>query len=123
MESNSFQAQWQKEALQTFKNKRASNKKTRENLLIVFRWNYVKSESQTTAKHKWHKLTFDPNTNSLSYFLEEFNECAEKAFGDDAQHKIDNLLYEKLPHHLKRSPKSFYVENGTYDEFVTHLWR
>ena len=72
-------------------------------MLSVLRREYVKPESQATAKHKWHKLTFDPNTKSLSDFLEELNECAERAFGDNAQHMIDSLLYAKLPPHFNWS--------------------
>ena len=82
MKVNHFHAHLQKEALQTFRNMSASNKKTLDDVLIVFQRKYVKPESQATAKHKWHKLTFDPNTKSLSDFLEELNECAERAFGD-----------------------------------------
>ena len=89
----------------------------------MFRRKYVKPESQATAKHKWHKLTFDPNTKSLSDFLEELNECAERAFGDNAQRMIDSLLYAKLPPHLKRSLNLAYLENGTYDQIVAHLER
>ena len=92
-------------------------------MLIVLRRKYVKPESQATAKHKWHKLTFDPNIKSLSDFLEELNECAERAFGDNAQHMIDSLLYAKLPPHLKRSFNLAYLENGTYDQIVAHLER
>ena len=97
MKTNHFHAQLRKEALQTFRNISASNKKTLDDVLIVFRRKYVKPESQATAKHKWHKLTFDPKTKSLPDFLEELNECAERAFGDNAQHMIDSLIYAKLP--------------------------
>ena len=92
-------------------------------MLIVFRRKYVKLESQATAKHKWHKLTFAPNTKLLPDFLEELNECAERAFGDNAQHMIDSLLYAKLPPHLKRSLNLAHLENGTYDQIVAHLER
>ena len=74
---------FRKEALQTFRNISALNKKTLDDVLIVFRRKYVKPESQATAKHKWHKLIFDPYTKSLPDFLEELNECAERAFGDN----------------------------------------
>ena len=67
--------------------------------------------------------TFDPTSKSLSDFLEELNECAERAFGDNAQHMIVNPLYAKLPPHLKRQLNSAYLENGTYDEIVAHLER
>ena len=123
MKINHFHAHLQKEALQTFRNISAVNKKTLDDVLIVFRRKYVKPESQATAKHKWHKLTFDPNTKSLPDFLEELNECAEKAFGDNAQNMIDSLLYAKLPPHLKRSLNLAHLENGTYDQIVAHLER
>ena len=121
MKLNRFQAHLRKEALQTFRNISASNKKTLDDVLIVFRRKYVKPESQATAKHNWHKLTFDPNTKSLSDFLEELDDCAEKAFGDNAQHMIDSLLYAKLPLHLKRSLNLAYLENGTYDQKFSQL--
>ena len=102
MKIKHYHAHFLKEALQTFRNISASNKKTLDDELFVFRRKYVKQESQATAKHKWHKFTFDPNTKSLPDFLEEINECAKRAFGDNAQHMIDSLLYAKLPPHLKR---------------------
>ena len=123
MKINHFHAHLRKEALQTFRNISALNKKALDDVLIVFRRKYVKPQSQATAKHKWHKLTFDPNTKSLPDFLEELNEWAERAFGDNAQYMIDSLLYAKLPPHLKRSLKLAYLENGTYDQIVAHLER
>ena len=123
MKINHFHAHLRKQALQTFRNTSAINKKTLDDVLIVFRRKYIKPESGATANHKWHKLTFDPNTKSLSDFLEELNECAERAFGDNAQHMIDSLLYAKLPPLLKRSLNLAYLENGTYEQIVTHLER
>ena len=123
MKINHFHDHLRKEALQTFRNISALNKKTLDDVLIVFRRKYVKPESQATAKHKLHKLTFDPNTKSLPDFLEELNECAERAFGDNAQHMIDSLLYVKLPPLLERSLNLAYLENGTYDQIVAHLER
>ena len=92
-------------------------------MLIVFRRSYIKPDSQATSKHKWHKLTFDPNTNSLRDFLENLNECADRAFGDNAKHMIDSLLYAKLPPLLKRSLNLAYLKNGTYDRIVAYLER
>ena len=123
MKINHFHAHLRKESLQTFRNISASNKRTLDDVLIVFRRKYVKPESQATAKHKWHKLIFGPNTKSLSDFLEELKECAEKAFGYNAQHMIDSLLYAKLPPHLKRSLNLAYLQNGRYDQIVAHLER
>ena len=123
MKINHFHAHSQKEALRTFRNISAINKKTLDDVLIVFRRKNVKPESQATVKPKWHKLIFDPYTKSLPDFLEELNECAERAFGDNAQHMIDSLLHAKLPPHLKQSLNLAYLENGTYDRIVTHLER
>ena len=50
MKINHFHAHLRKEALQTFRNISAVNKKTLDDVLIVFRRNYIKPESQTTAK-------------------------------------------------------------------------
>ena len=65
----------------------------------------------------------NPNSKALSDFLEKLSECAERAFGDNAQHMIDSLLYAKLPPHLKRPLNLAYLENGTYDQIVAHLER
>ena len=49
MKSNNFHTPLRKEAL--------------DDVLNVFLQNYVKPEWQAPAEHKWHKLTFDLNTN------------------------------------------------------------
>ena len=123
MKINHFHSLLRKNALQTFRNISASNRQTLEDVLVIFRRKYVKPESQATAKHKWHRLVFDPNTMKLPDFLEELNQGAEKAFGDHAQKMIDSLLYAKLPPKLKRSVNMARLENGSYDEIVAHLER
>ena len=121
MKINQFHSLLRKNALQTFRNISSANRQTLEDVLVIFRHKYVKPESQATAKHKWHRLIFDPNTMKLPDFLEELNQGAEKAFGDHAQKMIDSLLYEKLPPKLKRSVNMARLENGSYDEIVAHL--
>ena len=123
MKINHFHSFLRKNALQTFRNISSSNRQTLEDVLVIFRRKYVKPESQATAKHKWHRLVFDPNTMKLLDFLEELNQGAEKAFGDHAQKMIDSLLYAKLPPKLKRSVNMARLENGSYDEIVAHLER
>ena len=120
MKINHFHSLLRKNALQIFKNISTANRQTLED---VFRRKYVKPESQATAKQKWHLLVFDPNTTKLPDFLEELNQGAEKAFGDNAQKIIDSLLYAKLPPKLKRSVNIARLENGSYDEIVAHLER
>ena len=123
MKINHFHSLLRKNALQTFRNISSSNRQTLEDVLVIFRRKYVKPESQATAKHKWRRLVFDPNTMKLPDFLEELNQGAEKAFGDHAQKMIDSLLYAKLPPKLKRSVNMARLENGSYDEIVAHLER
>ena len=123
MKINHFHSLLRKNALQTFRNISSTNRQTVEDVLVIFRRKYVKPESQATAKHKWHRLVFDPNTMKLPDFLEELNQGAEKAFGDHAQKMIDSLLYAKLPPKLKRSVNMARLENGSYDEIVAHLER
>ena len=84
MKINLFHAHLRKNALQTFRNINTANRQTLEDILVIFRRKYVKPESQATAKHKWHKLTFDPEKMKLPDFLEELNQGAEKAFGNNA---------------------------------------
>ena len=123
MKINHFHSLLRKNALQTFRNIDTANRQTLEALLAVFRRKYVKPESQVTAKHKWHRLVFDLNTMKLPNFLEELNQGAEKAFGENAQVRIDSLLYAKLPPRLKGSVNMARLENATYEEIVTHLER
>ena len=123
MKINHFHSLLRKNALRTFRNINSANRQTLEDVLAVFRRKYVKPESQATAKHKWHKIVFDPNTMKLPDFLEELNQGAEKAFGENAQAMIDSLLYAKLPPKLKRSVNMARLENASYEEIVTHLER
>ena len=123
MKINHFHSLLRKGALQTFRNINSINRQTLEDVLVIFRRKYVKPESQATAKHKWHRLTFDPNTMKLPDFLEELNQGAEKAFGENAKSMIDSLLYAKLPPKLEPSVNMARLENGTYEEIVAHLER
>ena len=81
MKINHFHSLLRKNALQTFRNINSANRQTLEDILAVCRRKYVNPESQATAKHKWHKLIFDPNTMNLPDFLEELNQGAEKPLG------------------------------------------
>ena len=103
MKRNLFHSMLRKNALQLFCNINTTNNQTLKNFLAVLHRRHVKPESQTTAKHKWHRLVFDLNTMNLPDFLEELNQVVEKAFGKIAQAKIDSLLYAKMPPKLKRS--------------------
>ena len=123
MKFNPFHLLLKKNALQTFRNISTANRQTFEDVLVIFRQKFVKPESQATDKHKWHRLVFDPNTTKLPDFLEELNQGAEKAFGDNAQKMIASLIYAKLLPKLKRSVNMARLENSSYDKIVAHLER
>ena len=89
----------------------------------MFRQKYVKPESSASAKHRFNRLSFEPENQKLPEFLEELQESAENAFGDNAHEMIENLLYAKMPPHLKKSIDQSYFENGSYDQIVKHLER
>ena len=123
MKINHFHAHLRGLALKTFKNIQRTPNTTLEDILKVFRRKYVKLESSASAKHRFHRLSFQPENQKLPDFLEELQESAEKAFGDNAHQMIENLLYAKMPPHLKKSINQAYLKNGTYDQIVKHLER
>ena len=123
MKINHFHAHLRGLALKTFKKIQRTPSTTLEDILKVFRRKYVKPESSASAKHRFNRLFFDPENQKLPDFLEELQESAEKAFGDNAHQMIENLLYAKMPPHLKKSINQAYLENGTYDQIVKHLER
>ena len=120
---NYFHSLMSGDALQTFKN---INGPTRENLgeiLAVFRRKYVKPQLMATAKHKFQKLVFNPANQKLVDFLDELQKLAKDALGIAAHAIIEQFIYAKMPPHLKKSINQAHLENGTYDESVTHLER
>ena len=123
MKINHFHAHLRGLALKTFKNLKRTPSTTLEDILKVFRRKYVKPESSASAKHRFKRLFFDPENQKLPDFLEELQESAEKAFGDNGHQMIENLLYAKITPHLKKSINQAYLENGTYDKIVKHLER
>ena len=120
---NYFHSLMRGDALQTFKN---INGPTRENLveiLAVFRRKYVKPQSMATAKHKFQKLVFNPANQKSVDFLDELQKLAKDAFGIAAHAIIEQFTYAKMPPHLKKSINQAHLENGTYEQIVTHLER
>ena len=84
MKINHFHAHLRGLALKTFKNIQRIPNTTLEDILNVFRRKYVKPESSASAKHRFNRLSFDPENQQLLDFLEKLQESAEKAFGDNA---------------------------------------
>ena len=111
------------DVLQTFKK---INGPTRENLgeiVAVFRRKYVKPHKMATAKYKFQKLVFNPANQKLADFLDELQKLAKDAFRIAAHAIIEQFIYAKMPPHLKKSTNQAHLENGTYEQIVTHLER
>ena len=117
--NNYFHSLMRGDALQNFKN---NNGPTREILgEIVFRGKYVKPRSMATAKHKFQKRVFNPTNQKLVDFLDELQRLAKDAFGIAAHAILEHFIYAKMPPHLKKSINQAHLENGTYEQIVTHL--
>ena len=74
-----------------------------------------------TAKHKFQKLVFNPANQELVDFLDKLQKLAKDAFGIAAHAIIGQFIYAKMPPHLKKSINQAHLENGTYEQIVTHL--
>ena len=120
---NYFHSPLRGDALQTFKNITSPNRENLGETLTVFRKKYVKPHSMATAKHKFQQLVFNPVNQKLSDFLDELQKLSKDAFGVAAQAIIDQFIYAKMPPQLKKSINQAHLENGTYEQIVTHLER
>ena len=120
---NYFHSLMRGDALQTFKNITSPNRENLAEILTVFRRKYVKPQSMATAKHKFQRLVFNPTNQKLIDFLDELQKLAKDAFGVAAQAIIEQFIYAKMPPHLKKSINQAHLENGTYEQIVSHLER
>ena len=120
---NYFHSLMRGDALQTIKNISSRNRENLTEILTVFRGKYVKPQSMATTKHKFQQLVFNPVNQKLIDFLDELQKLANDAFGVAAQAIIDQFIYAKMPPHLKKSINQVDLENGTYEQIVTHLER
>ena len=76
-----------------------------------------------TAKHKFQELVFNPANQNSVKFLDELQKLAKDAFERGARAIIEQFIYAKMPPHLKKSINQAHLENGTYEQIVTHLER
>ena len=120
---NYFHSLMRGDALQTFKNITSPNRENLVEILTVFRTKYVKPQSMAAAKHKFQRLVFNPTNQNLIDFLDELQKLAKDAFGVAAQAIIGQFIYAKMPPHLKKSINQAHLENGTYEQIVSHLER
>ena len=120
---NYFHSLMRGDALQTFKNINGPTRKSLGEILAVFRKKYVKPQSMATAKHKFQKLVFNPANQKLVDFFDELQKLAKDAFGIAAHAIIEQFIYAKMPPDLKKTTNQAHLENGTYEQIVTHLER
>ena len=120
---NYFHSLMRGDALQTFKEINGPTREKLGEILAVFRRRYVKPQSMATAKHKFHKLVFNPANQNIVEFLNELQKLAKDAFGIAAHAIIEQFIYDKTPPHLKKSINQAHLENGMYEQIVTHLER
>ena len=73
------------------------------------------------TKHKFQRLVLIPANQQLIDFLEELQKLAKDAFRVAAQAIIEQFIYAKMPPHLKNSVNQAHLENGTYEQIVSHL--
>ena len=120
---NYFHSLMRGDALQTFKNITSHNRENLGEILTVFSKKYLKPHSMATAKHKFQQLVFNPANQVLIDFLDELQKLAKDAFGVAAQAIIEQFIYAQMPPHLKKSINQAHLENGTYEQIVSHLER
>ena len=111
------------DALQTFKNITRPNGENLADILTVFHRKYVKPQSMATAKHKFQRLVFNPANQKLIDFLDELQKLAKDAFGVAAQAIKEQFINAKMPPRLKKSINQAHLENGTYEQIVSHFER
>ena len=70
-----------------------------------------------TVKYKIQRLVFNHANQKLIDFLDELKKLAKDAFGVAAQ----AILFTKKPPHLKKSINQAHLENGAYEQIVSHL--
>ena len=120
---NYFHSLMRGDALQMFKNISNWNRESLTETVTVFGRKYVKPQSMAMAKHKFQQFVFNPVNQKLIDFLDELQKLAKDAFGVADQAIIDQFIYAKMPPHLKKSKNQTHLENGTYEQIVTHLER
>ena len=120
-QKNYFHSLMRGDALQTFKNISGPNRESVTEIRTVFRRKYVKPQSLATAKHNFQQIVFNPANQKLFDFLDELQKLAKVASGVAAQAIIEQFIYAKMPPNMKKSINQAHLENGTYEQIVTHL--
>ena len=81
MKINHFHAHLRGLALKTFKNIQRTPNTTLDDILKVFRRKYVKPESSAFAKHRFNRLSFDPENQKLRISWKNSKKVPRKRLG------------------------------------------
>ena len=81
MKINHFHAHLRGLALKTFKNIQRTPNTTLEDIVKVFKRKYVKPESSASAKHRFNRLSFDPENQTLRFSRRTSGECRKSIWG------------------------------------------
>ena len=109
------------DALQTFKNLSSPSRENLPEVFTAFRKKYVNPQSLAMVKHKLQRLVSNPGNQKLIDFLNELQKIAEDAFRVVAQAIFEQFMYAKMPPHLRKSINQAHLENGIYEQIVSHL--
>ena len=92
-------------------------------ILTVFRGKYVKPQSMATAKHKFHQLVLNPAEPEVNWFFGRTPESGKRCVRSwcPSNHwAIHTCQDASTPEKIN---KPGHLENGTYEQIVTHLER
>ena len=110
------------DAPQTFKKISSLNREKLAEILIMFLRNYVKAQSKAATKHIFPQKIFNPTNQKLIDFLDdEVLKLAKGAFGIAAQPILEHFINAKMPTRPKKSRNHAHLQNGIYEQIVTHL--
>ena len=91
------------DALQIFKKITNPSRENFREFRTVFRRKYVKHQLEATAKHKFQRLLLKLVNQKVFDFLDELQKLAKDAFQVAAQAILEQIIYAKMPPHLKKS--------------------
>ena len=80
----------------------------------------LKDQSMATANHKFQRLVFHQAKWKFFDFLDELQKLAKNALGDFAQATIEQFIYVRVPPQLKKSINQAPLQNGTYEQILSH---
>ena len=103
------------DALQIFKNITSPNREFLGEILTVFRGNYVKPQSNATAKHKFQRLVFNPANQKLIDFLDELQKLAKDALGVAAQAISEQFIYARRIWRILRMNRLSCILKGSWN--------